>query len=108
MDAATQRGGPLRMDGKSMTCLTSNSLDATDRAILAILQSDGRLGVTEITGVRRVTGEDCFVIDVHAADAGRLEAVVDSIARFGLVTTSLVLRSYETKALTPAQRGPGR
>ena len=162
------------MDGKSMTGETSYSLDATDHAILAILQSDGRMGVTEIgrrvnlsqpavsarikrleqsgviagyravidptrlglnihavvrlrtvhariaaclehfsqvceiTGVRRVTGEDCFVIDVHAADAGRLEAVVDSIARFGPVTTSLVLRTYEAKALTPAQRGSGR
>lgn len=56
--------------------------------------------VPEITGVRRVTGDDCFVIDVHAADAGRLEAVVDSIARFGRVTTALVLRTYDTKPLT--------
>jgi hypothetical protein len=28
--------------------------------------------------------------------------VVDSIARFGPVTTSLVLRTYQAKAITPA------
>jgi Lrp/AsnC family leucine-responsive transcriptional regulator len=57
--------------------------------------------VPEITGVRRLTGEDCFLIDVHAADARRLEGVVDAIAQFGPVTTPLVLRTYETKAITP-------
>jgi hypothetical protein len=29
--------------------------------------------------------------------------VVDGVARFGAVTTSLVLRSYEPKALRPAE-----
>lgn len=152
-----------------MTARTSDSLDATDRAILAILQRDGRMGVTEIgrmvnlsqpavsarirrleqlgvitgyravvdpvrlglnlhavvrlrtthariaaclehfeqvpeiTEVRRLTGEDCFLIDVHAADAGRLEAVVDAVARFGPVTTSVVLRTYQSKAIAPAR-----
>ncbi|TMR91115.1 Lrp/AsnC family transcriptional regulator [Nonomuraea basaltis] len=146
---------------------TSDSLDAVDRAILAILQTEGRLGVTEIgrrvnlsqpavsarikrleqsgvitgyravvdparlglnihavirlrttharitasldhfaqlpeiTNVYRLTGEDCFLIDVHASSAERLEAIVDSIARFGPVTTSLVLRTYETKPFAP-------
>lgn len=150
-----------------MTGRTFDPWDEIDRAILAILQSDGRLGVTEIgrrvnlsqpavsarirrleqtgvitgyravvdpsrlglniqavvrlrtthariaaclehfsqvpeiTGVRRLTGEDCFLLDVHAADAGRLEGVVDAIARFGPVTTSLVLRTYESKAIEP-------
>lgn len=146
---------------------TSVPLDAVDQAILLILQSEGRLGVTEIgrrvslsqpavsarikrleqsgvitgyratvdpatlglnihaairlrtthahigaaldhfarlpevTDVQRVTGEDCFLLDVHAVTAERLEAVVDGIARFGPVTTSLVLRTYETKPLVP-------
>jgi Lrp/AsnC family transcriptional regulator, leucine-responsive regulatory protein len=48
----------------------------------------------EITRVYRLTGEDCFLLDLHATDAERLEAVIDSIARFGPVTTSLVLREY--------------
>lgn len=159
-----------RMKGKPMTGHSWEPLDATDRAILAILQTEGRLGATEIgrrvnlsqpavstrikrleqigvitgyravvdaeklgltihavvrlrtthariagcleyfgevpeiTGVLRLTGEDCFLIDVHAADARRLEAVVDGVARFGPVTTSLVLRAYEAKAITPRPR----
>jgi Lrp/AsnC family leucine-responsive transcriptional regulator len=162
--------GLLLMDGKSMTSRTSDSLDPTDYAILALLQTEGRLGVTEIgrrvnlsqpavsarinrleqtgvitgyravidparlglnihavvrlrtvhariaaclehfgqvpeiTDVRRLTGEDCFLIDIHAADARRLESIVDAIARFGPVTTSLVLRTYETKPITPGHR----
>jgi Lrp/AsnC family leucine-responsive transcriptional regulator len=170
MGAGTDRCDLLLMDGKSMTSHALDPLDSTDYAILAILQTEGRLGVTEIgrqvhlsqpavsarikrleqagvitgyravidpsriglnihavvrlrtthariaaclehfaqvpeiTGVRRLTGEDCFLLDIHAADARRLEDVVDAIARFGPVTTSLVLRTYETKAITPARR----
>jgi Lrp/AsnC family leucine-responsive transcriptional regulator len=151
----------------SMTIETSISLDTVDQAIVAILQTEGRLGVTEIgrrislsqptvsarikrleqsgvitgyravvdpsrlglnihavirlrasharitasldhfaqlpevTNVYRLTGDDCFLIDVHASGAQRLETIVDSIARFGPVTTSLVLRTYETKPITP-------
>lgn len=150
-----------------MMSQTSVSLDALDHAILAILQAEGRLGVTEIgrrinlsqpavsarikrleqsgvitgyraivdparlglsihamirlrttharipaclehftqvpevVGVHRLTGEDCFLLDVHASSAERLEIVVDGIARFGPVTTALVLRAYETKAIQP-------
>lgn len=56
----------------------------------------------EVTRVLRVTGEDCFVIDVHAAGAGRLEQVIDAIGRFGQVSTSLVLREYPAHPITPA------
>jgi Lrp/AsnC family leucine-responsive transcriptional regulator len=155
------------MDGRSIMRETSVSLDSLDHAILAILQAEGRLGVTEIgrrvnlsqpavsarikrleqsgvitgyraivdptrlglgihamirlrttharipaclehfaqlaevVGVHRLTGEDCFLLDVHAASAERLETVVDGIARFGPVTTALVLRTYESKAIQP-------
>lgn len=171
MNAMIDHSHARRMIGKPMSSQTSVPLDATDYAILAILQTHGRLGVTEIgrrvnlsqpavsarikrleqcgviTGyqavvdptrlglnihavirlrttharisaclehftevpeianVLRLTGEDCFLIDVHVADAHRLESVVDAIARFGPVTTSLVLRAYETKAVT-APRTP--
>lgn len=156
------------MSGRQMGDGTLEPFDATDREILAILQLEGRLGVTEIgrrvnlsqpavsarikrlersgvitgyravvdparlglpihavirlrttharisacldhfaqvpeiAGVFRLTGEDCFLLDVHSAGAERLEAVVDGIARFGPVTTSLVLRDYEPKPLRPA------
>ncbi|MFS0728739.1 Lrp/AsnC family transcriptional regulator [Curtobacterium sp. 1P10AnD] len=53
----------------------------------------------EVTSTRRVTGEDCLILDVHCGDAGRLEQVVDSLARFGPVSTALVLRDYPDKPL---------
>lgn len=140
--------------------MAGETLDSLDHRILAILQTDGRLGLTEIgrrvnlsqpavsarvkrleqagvisgyraivdparlglnihamvrlrtthahvaacldhfaalpevVTVHRLTGEDCFLIDLYAMTAERLEAVVDGIARFGPVTTSLVLRTY--------------
>ncbi|MGW3287037.1 Lrp/AsnC family transcriptional regulator [Streptomyces sp. NPDC001002] len=60
----------------------------------------------EVTSTLRVTGEDCLLLDVHCSHAERLEQVVDSLARYGPVTTSLVLRSYPPKALpTTASTG---
>ncbi|WP_200943420.1 Lrp/AsnC ligand binding domain-containing protein [Microbacterium sp. Leaf436] len=55
----------------------------------------------EITSTLRVTGEDCLIFDVHCADAARLERIVDSLARYGPVTTALVLREYPPKPLAP-------
>ena len=56
----------------------------------------------EITRIYRITGEDCFLLDLHVADAERLETIVDSIARLGPVMTSLVLREYPATGGTPA------
>ena len=53
----------------------------------------------EVTATYRLTGDDCFLLDVHTPDAGRLEQVVDAIGRLGPVTTSLVLREYPSKPL---------
>ncbi len=53
----------------------------------------------EVTSTLRVTGEDCLIFEVHCPQAGRLEEVVDSLARFGPVTTSLVLRTYPPKPM---------
>ncbi|EPD54729.1 Lrp/AsnC family transcriptional regulator [Streptomyces sp. HGB0020] len=53
----------------------------------------------EVVSTLRVTGEDCLLFDVHCSHAERLEQIVDSLARYGPVTTSLVLRSYPPKAL---------
>lgn len=55
--------------------------------------------LAEVTATYRLTGEDCFLLDVHAPDAGRLEQVVDAIGRLGPVSTSLVLREYPGKPL---------
>lgn len=52
--------------------------------------------------VHRMTGEDCFLLEVLVPTPGQLETIVDTIARFGAVTTSLVLRSEPVKALGKA------
>jgi Lrp/AsnC family leucine-responsive transcriptional regulator len=57
---------------------------------------------SEVVATRRVTGEDCPIFDVYCPQAGRLEEVVDALARHGPVTTSLVLRDYPAKPLTDA------
>ncbi|WP_134118509.1 Lrp/AsnC family transcriptional regulator [Kribbella kalugense] len=54
----------------------------------------------EVVATYRLTGEDCFLLDVHTSDAGRLEQVVDAIGRLGAVSTSLVLREYPAKPLS--------
>lgn len=52
--------------------------------------------------VHRLTGEDCFLLKVLVPSPGQLEAIVDSIARYGTVTTSLVLRSEAPKPIRGA------
>lgn len=49
--------------------------------------------------VLRLTGEDCFLLKVLVPTPGELEAIVDTIARYGSVTTSLVLRSEPVKPI---------
>ncbi|MGW1108849.1 Lrp/AsnC ligand binding domain-containing protein [Streptomyces sp. NPDC002540] len=56
----------------------------------------------EVISTLRVTGEDCLLLDVRCSHAERLERVVDSLARYGPVTTSPVLRSYPPKSLPMA------
>jgi Lrp/AsnC family leucine-responsive transcriptional regulator len=53
----------------------------------------------EVTATYRLTGEDCFLLDVRTPDAAALEQVVDTIGRLGPVSTSLVLREYPKKPL---------
>jgi len=53
----------------------------------------------QVIEVHRVTGEDCFVLRVLVPAPSDLEAIVDSLARFGAVTTSVVLRSEPAKAI---------
>lgn len=75
-------------------------LRTTHAHIEAALRRFGEL--PEVREVYRLTGEDCFLLHVVAVDAHRLEAVVDGIARFGPVTTSLVLRQYPVAPIGPA------
>lgn len=52
-----------------------------------------------VIAVKRVTGEDCFVLDVVFSDPSELETIVDRIAKFGPVSTSLVLRRETDKII---------
>lgn len=52
-----------------------------------------------IIEVLRLTGEDCFLLKVLVPNPGQLETIVDTIARHGAVTTSLVLRSEPPKPI---------
>ena len=43
----------------------------------------------QVIEVLRLTGEDCFLLKVLVPSPGELETIVDTIARYGAVTTSL-------------------
>ena len=53
----------------------------------------------QVIEVLRLTGEDCFLLKVLVPTPGDLEFIVDRVARFGAVTTSLVLSSEEPKSI---------
>jgi Lrp/AsnC family leucine-responsive transcriptional regulator len=55
--------------------------------------------IPNITEVHRITGEDCFVLKVLVPTPENLETIVDRIAGFGAVTTSLVLRSEPARPI---------
>jgi Lrp/AsnC family leucine-responsive transcriptional regulator len=47
----------------------------------------------QVTECHRVTGEDCFVMRVHAASLADLEQLLDRFLRHGQTTSSLVVSS---------------
>lgn len=53
----------------------------------------------EVIEVHRVTGEDCFILRVLVPSPRNLERIVDAVARYGSVTTSVVLRSEAPKPI---------
>jgi Lrp/AsnC family transcriptional regulator, leucine-responsive regulatory protein len=54
----------------------------------------------EIVEVHRVTGEDCLILKVLVPHAAQLESVIDRLAKYGSVTTSIVLSSLPTAPIT--------
>lgn len=56
----------------------------------------------EIVEAHRITGEDCFMVRMVVEEMTQLEVAIDALARFGPVTTSVVLASYPPKTI----RGP--
>lgn len=61
-----------------------------------------------IVEVHRVTGDDCFVLKAIVPAPEDLATIVDSIGRYGMVTTSVVLRSEAGKPLSRALLNRGR
>jgi Lrp/AsnC family leucine-responsive transcriptional regulator len=53
----------------------------------------------EVIEAHRITGDDCFVVRVVVEEMTQLEAAIDALARFGPVTTSVVLASYPPKII---------
>ena len=56
----------------------------------------------EIVAADRITGEDCFIVRIVVAEMPQLEQAIDGLARFGAVSTSVVLASYPPKILRGA------
>ncbi|CAN7193388.1 Lrp/AsnC family transcriptional regulator [Rhizobium sp. LjRoot254] len=56
--------------------------------------------IPNVIEVYRLTGEDCFFLKVLVPRPEELEPIVDSIARYGAVTTSLVLRQEKPKPIS--------
>ncbi|MGZ2748533.1 Lrp/AsnC family transcriptional regulator [Burkholderia stagnalis] len=57
----------------------------------------------EIVEAHRITGEDCFIVRMVVEEMVQLEAAIDALAKFGPVTTSVVLASYPPKAIIGSQ-----
>lgn len=57
----------------------------------------------EIVEAHRITGEDCFIVRMVVEEMVQLETAIDALAKFGPVTTSVVLASYPPKAITGSQ-----
>ncbi|NJM35609.1 MAG: Lrp/AsnC family transcriptional regulator [Rhodomicrobium sp.] len=55
--------------------------------------------IPNILEVHRVTGEDCFIIKVVVPKPSALEGIVNRIAVFGAVITSVVFRSEPVKPM---------
>jgi Lrp/AsnC family leucine-responsive transcriptional regulator len=59
--------------------------------------------IPEILEAYRVTGEDCFVVRASFDRMTKLENTIDALAKFGTVTTSMILATYSAKPITDSQ-----
>ncbi|WP_119270618.1 Lrp/AsnC family transcriptional regulator [Taklimakanibacter deserti] len=75
-------------------------LRTTHEHIAACLKQFGKM--PEVIEVLRLTGEDCFFLKVIVPSPSELESIVDTLGRYGGVTTSVVLRSEPAKTISRA------
>lgn len=55
--------------------------------------------IPEVLEAHRIAGEDCFMVKATFAEMPRLEAALDTLSKFGPVSSSLVLASYYPRPL---------
>ena len=53
----------------------------------------------EVIEAHRITGEDCFLVRVVVAQMPQLKTAIDALAKFGAVSTAVVLTSYPPKTV---------
>ena len=93
-------------------------LDDTDRRLLSELSRDPRLSKSalarrtglstpEVGECHRVTGEDCFVIRVHAPSLEAMEQVLDAFLLHGQTTSAITVSSPVPPRALPIME-PGR
>jgi Lrp/AsnC family transcriptional regulator, leucine-responsive regulatory protein len=62
----------------------------------------------EVTECYRITGEDCFLIKLHAPAIEQLEATLDRFLVYGNTTTSIVVSTPVPRRPPPLPGPPGR
>src|SRR5919108_1046584 len=60
--------------------------------------------LAQVSECHRITGEDCFLIKVHAADVSSFEEVLDRFLLYGQTTTSII----QSTPVPPRTPGLGR
>jgi Lrp/AsnC family transcriptional regulator, leucine-responsive regulatory protein len=61
----------------------------------------------QVSECYRVTGEDCFLLKVHAPSIKDLETVLDRFLIFGQTTTAVILTTPVAPRPPSLQQGPG-
>nr|WP_203922976.1 Lrp/AsnC family transcriptional regulator [Rugosimonospora africana] len=75
------------------------ALDMPITALVRIRPGPGQLSkvaeaaqqTAQVVECHRITGEDCFLLKVHAPSIGELERILDRFTLFGQTTTSIVV-----------------
>ena len=94
IEGYTARINPKRI-GAEMAALIG--LNTSHSQIAACLKAFDAM--SEVIEVHRITGTDCFMIKVVVYKMSRLEEVIDSLAKYGIVNTSIILTSYPAKPI---------
>ncbi len=62
--------------------------------------------IPEVTECHRITGEDCFIMRVHATGLDQFEAVLDRFLMHGQTTSSIVQSTVVPARALPLPAGP--